>query len=353
MGCGSTTSASTRCDLQESVDFYVDLLGRRADRDAELRHPRPVARARPHAAAPVRARPPRRPATTTSAITVDDVEPVYRAAERRDAFDREAFGNHLVELPGDVVQLYVRDPAGNLVEIDHHGADRLPDDLRAQAQAAVGLQPAGRREHERPAVRARVMRLADLTPAETPAGRAALEVVEAFSSPALVNHCIRSYLWAAGYARATGSPTTRSCCTWPRSCTTSGSCRRSTTTRSRSRRRVATSPGSSARARAGRSSGASGRTRSSCATCGTRSTATPTPRVTCSSSPPASTSPAATRAPGPRSCGARCSSATRGWGSPQEFTACFEDQARRKPKCAAAAAVASGIGDRMASNPLE
>ena len=65
-------------------------------------------------------------------ITVDDLEPVYRAAERHAAFDQEAFGNHLVELPGDVVQLYVRDPAGNLVEIDHHGVDRLPDDLRAQ-----------------------------------------------------------------------------------------------------------------------------------------------------------------------------------------------------------------------------
>ena len=57
---------------------------------------------------------------------------MYRAAERRDAFDRKAFGNHLVELPGDLVQLYVRDPAGNLVEIDHVGVDRLPEDLRAQ-----------------------------------------------------------------------------------------------------------------------------------------------------------------------------------------------------------------------------
>ena len=28
----------------------------------------------------------------------------------------KAFGNNLVELPGDVIQLYVRDPAGNLVE---------------------------------------------------------------------------------------------------------------------------------------------------------------------------------------------------------------------------------------------
>ena len=26
----------------------------------------------------------------------------------------------------------MRDPAGNLVEIDQHGVDRLPDDLRAQ-----------------------------------------------------------------------------------------------------------------------------------------------------------------------------------------------------------------------------
>ncbi|MDX6679500.1 MAG: hypothetical protein QOE31_3552 [Solirubrobacteraceae bacterium] len=66
------------------------------------------------------------------AVAVDDVEPVYRAAERWNAFDDDAFGNRLVELPGDVVQLYVRDPAGNLVEIDHHGVDRLPDDLRAQ-----------------------------------------------------------------------------------------------------------------------------------------------------------------------------------------------------------------------------
>src|SRR5262249_30861262 len=65
-------------------------------------------------------------------ITVDDLEPVYRAADKHDAFDRTAFRNHLVHLPGDVVQLYIRDPAGNLVEIDQHGADRLPDDIRAQ-----------------------------------------------------------------------------------------------------------------------------------------------------------------------------------------------------------------------------
>ena len=72
---------------------------------------------------------------------MDDLEPVYRAADRRGAFDREAFGNHLVELPGDVVQLYVRDPAGNLVEIDQDGAERLPDDMRAQLKGIWEIDP--------------------------------------------------------------------------------------------------------------------------------------------------------------------------------------------------------------------
>jgi len=36
-----------------------------------------------------------------------------------------------------------------------------------------------------------------------------------------------------------------------------------------------------------------------------------------------------------------------------EFMACFENQARRKPGCAAAAAVASGMAGRVAANPLE
>lgn len=45
------------------------------------------------------------------------------------------------------------------------------------------------------------MRPEELAPAETAATRAALEVVREFSSPALVNHCIRSYYWAASYGR--------------------------------------------------------------------------------------------------------------------------------------------------------
>ena len=127
-------------DLRESVDFYVELLG--AEEIATPNFGLPVqwlalGRTQLHIF--------EKNLTPTShhhlGITVDDVAPVYRAAERLDAFDDEAFGNRLVELPGDVVQLYVRDPAGNLVELDHHGADRLPDDLRAQLKGLWEFHP--------------------------------------------------------------------------------------------------------------------------------------------------------------------------------------------------------------------
>jgi catechol 2,3-dioxygenase-like lactoylglutathione lyase family enzyme len=126
--------------LAESVDFYVELLG--AERIPTPNFGLPVqwlalGNTQLHLF--------ERDLTPTShhhlGITVDDVEPVYRAAERRGAFDDDAFGNRLVELPGDVVQLYVRDPAGNLVEIDHHGVDRLPDDLRARLKRLWDLNP--------------------------------------------------------------------------------------------------------------------------------------------------------------------------------------------------------------------
>jgi hypothetical protein len=43
--------------------------------------------------------------------------------------------------PGDVVQLSVRDPAGNLVELDQPGVARLPDDIRRQVKPLRELHP--------------------------------------------------------------------------------------------------------------------------------------------------------------------------------------------------------------------
>ena len=39
---------------------------------------------------------------------------------------------------------------------------------------------------------------------QTPAATAALSVATRFYSPALLNHCVRSYLWGAMYAAAHG-----------------------------------------------------------------------------------------------------------------------------------------------------
>lgn len=127
-------------NLQDSVDFYVDLLGAEPIPTPNFGIPvqwLALGRTQLHLF--------ERDLQPTShhhlGITVDDLEPVYRAAERRGAFEYRAFGNHLVELPGDVVQLYVRDPAGNLVEIDHAGVDRLPDDLRVQLKHLWDFNP--------------------------------------------------------------------------------------------------------------------------------------------------------------------------------------------------------------------
>lgn len=52
------------------------------------------------------------------AITVDDFHAVYLKAKALGIFDSTRFRHHLYELPGGCVQLYLRDPAGNLVEVD-------------------------------------------------------------------------------------------------------------------------------------------------------------------------------------------------------------------------------------------
>jgi catechol 2,3-dioxygenase-like lactoylglutathione lyase family enzyme len=63
-------------------------------------------------------------------VDLDVLVAAYRLAAERGILESEAFGGHLIGLPGDVVQLYLRDPSGNLVELDAEGASRLPEDLR-------------------------------------------------------------------------------------------------------------------------------------------------------------------------------------------------------------------------------
>ena len=53
------------------------------------------------------------------AIEVDDVVALIRTAQARGILDDTTFGYAMAELPGGEAQVYLRDPAGNLIEVDH------------------------------------------------------------------------------------------------------------------------------------------------------------------------------------------------------------------------------------------
>jgi catechol 2,3-dioxygenase-like lactoylglutathione lyase family enzyme len=58
------------------------------------------------------------PAHHHFAIDVDDFHAVHEAAKKLDALDSTTFRNAVIELPDGCVQMYLRDPGGNLIEVD-------------------------------------------------------------------------------------------------------------------------------------------------------------------------------------------------------------------------------------------
>ena len=82
------------------------------------------------------------------AIDVDDFEAVYVKAKELGLLDEATWGRQIREHPAGWVQMYLRDPAGNLVEIDWPDAndlDRsvvteirsLEEDVRQVGEAAI------------------------------------------------------------------------------------------------------------------------------------------------------------------------------------------------------------------------
>ncbi len=59
-------------------------------------------------------------------LEIAEFMPVYRRMKEIGALDHETFGNAMYELPDGGIQMYVRDPAGNLVELDHPDAGSIP-----------------------------------------------------------------------------------------------------------------------------------------------------------------------------------------------------------------------------------
>jgi catechol 2,3-dioxygenase-like lactoylglutathione lyase family enzyme len=67
------------------------------------------------------------------AFDVDDFEALYARAKEMGILDSSTFGSPLRTHPAGWAQLYLRDPAGNLVEVDCPDASTLSADLLADA----------------------------------------------------------------------------------------------------------------------------------------------------------------------------------------------------------------------------
>lgn len=116
-------------DLEASVRFYEDLFGMRRIPTPDFGFPVQWLRLggqqlhlfeRGDEAAPTYAH---------IAVNVSDFAEVYRRAMAMGIQDGTAFRHHVYELPDGAVQFYVRDPAGNLVEVDWPDVSTLDPDL--------------------------------------------------------------------------------------------------------------------------------------------------------------------------------------------------------------------------------
>ncbi len=74
-------------------------------------------------------------------LTVDDFQTVYLKAKALGVCDSTTFGHHIYELPGGCVQLYLRDPAGNLVEVDWPDVHALDRSIVADLKRLADVRP--------------------------------------------------------------------------------------------------------------------------------------------------------------------------------------------------------------------
>ena len=104
-------------DLDESVRFYVDVLGMEKIPTYTFAFPVQYLRLgdlQLH----LFERDTPAPAFHHIGVNVDDYEAAYERARDLGILERESFFEDMYELPDGSVQMYLRDPAGNLIELD-------------------------------------------------------------------------------------------------------------------------------------------------------------------------------------------------------------------------------------------
>jgi catechol 2,3-dioxygenase-like lactoylglutathione lyase family enzyme len=111
-------------NLEQSVRFYVDVLGMEKIPTYSFAFPTQYLRLgdlQLH----IFERDTEAPAYHHIGIDVDDFEEAYRRARELGILEREAFFEDIYELPDGSVQMYLRDPAGNLIELDWPDVTKL------------------------------------------------------------------------------------------------------------------------------------------------------------------------------------------------------------------------------------
>jgi YD repeat-containing protein len=76
-------------------------------------------------------------------LDVDDFEAAYLKAKERGLLDDQTFGAAVRELPDGAVQMYLRDPAGNLVEIDWPDVSTIDRSIVADIPKLTDERPQG------------------------------------------------------------------------------------------------------------------------------------------------------------------------------------------------------------------
>ncbi|HXV35267.1 MAG TPA: VOC family protein [Gaiellaceae bacterium] len=74
-------------------------------------------------------------------LDVEDFEGVYLKARERGILDGETFQGAVRELPDGSVQMYMRDPAGNLVEVNWPDVTTLDRSVVPEIVRVADLQP--------------------------------------------------------------------------------------------------------------------------------------------------------------------------------------------------------------------
>ena len=124
-------SVSAR-DIQESVRFYTQVLGMEPVATPDFGFPvqwLQFGQVQLHVFEHTQRE---APISHHVALEVDDFEAVLRVVREREIEDRKTFGHWLYRLPDGAAQMYLRDPGGNLIEIDHPDAAALDPELIAE-----------------------------------------------------------------------------------------------------------------------------------------------------------------------------------------------------------------------------